>query len=179
MSTSLLSDGFAHHIWANERVLDACAALTPEQMSTPVPGTYGSIMETLRHLVRSDEWYLLFLRLEEPAPVDEEGWAAIKEIYQQMGLAELRSANEKNGAAWTDVLARDLDPDQDITEIDDGWEVHSPVGVRLAQVIHHGTDHRSQVCTALTSLGLEPPMIDVWAYARATGRERAVELSEK
>jgi uncharacterized damage-inducible protein DinB len=44
--------------------------------------------------------------------------------------------------------------------------------VRLAQVVHHGTDHRSQVSTALTSLGVEPPDIDVWAYAREFGRER-------
>jgi hypothetical protein len=40
------------------------------------------------------------------------------------------------------------------------------------KVVHHGTDHRSQVCTALTSLGVEPPDIDVWAYAREFGRER-------
>jgi uncharacterized damage-inducible protein DinB len=64
----------------------------------------------------------------------------------------------------------------DIKEIDEGWEVHSPVGIRLAQVVHHGTDHRSQVCTALTGLGVTPPEIDVWAYARASGRERAVQL---
>jgi uncharacterized damage-inducible protein DinB len=61
-----------------------------------------------------------------------------------------------------------------VVELDDGWEVHSPVGLRLAQVVHHGTDHRSQVCTALTSLGLTPPEIDLWAFARASGRERAV-----
>ena len=39
------------------------------------------------------------------------------------------------------------------------------MGIRLAQAIHHGTDHRSQVCTALTTLGIEPPAIDVWDYA--------------
>jgi len=37
-------------------------------------------------------------------------------------------------------------------------------------VIHHGTDHRSQICTALTQLGVEPPEIDVWAYGVASGR---------
>ena len=46
-----------------------------------------------------------------------------------------------------------------------------PVGVRIAQSVQHGTDHRSQVCTALTSFGIEPPDIDVWAYARASRRE--------
>ena len=70
-----------------------------------------------------------------------------------------------------ELLAEDLDPDTDIPEIDNGMEIHSPIGVRLAQVVHHGTDHRSQVCTALTGLGVTPPDIDVWAYARATGRE--------
>jgi hypothetical protein len=30
--------------------------------------------------------------------------------------------------------------------------------------LHHGTDHRSQSCTAITSLGVEPPHIDVWDF---------------
>ncbi len=53
---------------------------------------------------------------------------------------------------------------------DDGSESHAPLGIRLAQVIHHGTDHRSQICTGLTSLGFTPPEIDVWDYGREDGR---------
>jgi uncharacterized damage-inducible protein DinB len=37
-------------------------------------------------------------------------------------------------------------------------------------VVHHGTDHRSQICTILTTLGIEPPPIDVWDYADQDGR---------
>ena len=44
------------------------------------------------------------------------------------------------------------------------------------QVVHHGTDHRSQICTALTHLGVEPPLIDAWDWGEATGRTRGVEL---
>jgi uncharacterized damage-inducible protein DinB len=73
-----------------------------------------------------------------------------------------------------EVLAGELDADADVVEYDNGWEVHLPLGFRLAQVIHHGSDHRSHVCTGLTILGLTPPEIDIWAYARATGRERAM-----
>ena len=51
------------------------------------------------------------------------------------------------------------------------------MGLRLAQVVHHGTDHRSQVCTALTSFGITPPEIDLWAYGEATGRTRDVDLA--
>lgn len=80
-----------------------------------------------------------------------------------LSLDELRAEFSSNSAAWMDLLAGDLDPHADTVEIDDGWEVRDPVPVRLAQVLHHGTYHRSQVCTALTSLGITPPEIDVWA----------------
>jgi uncharacterized damage-inducible protein DinB len=57
MTTSLLGDAFSHHIWATERLIDECAGLTPEQLKTPTPGTYGSIIDTLPHLVQADSWY--------------------------------------------------------------------------------------------------------------------------
>jgi len=155
----------AHHIWATERLIDACAALCHEQLREPAPGTYGSIIETLRHMVGSDGWYLTFFRdWENPLREDGPG-----------GIPELRAATVANGAAWMSVLAGDPDPDADLVEHGEGWDFHSPVGLRLAQTIQHGTDHRSQICTALTSLGVEPPEIDLWAYGEATGRTRSVE----
>lgn len=168
MNSSLLGDAFAHHLWATERLMDECASLTAEQLAAPAPGTYGSIIDTLRHLVSSDAWYLSFFS-DEVARVDEKA---------ETSLEDLRSAFSTNGPLWLQLLAESPDPDSDIVEIDDGWELHSPTSLRLAQVIHHGTDHRSQVCTALTSLGMPPPEIDVWAYARATGREQGVELPD-
>lgn len=71
MTKSLLTDAFAHHIWATERLIDACLDLTPEQLEASAPGTYGSILATFRRLVGSDAWYLGFLR-EVPAPIDED-----------------------------------------------------------------------------------------------------------
>ncbi len=162
MTTSLLDDAMAHHIWATERLIDACAALTPEQLATPAPGTYGSILDTFRHLVSTDCWYLTFFGTE--FQLIEEDSAAT--------LDELRSAITTNGKAWIELLDGGLDGEADIVEHGDGWNFHSPTGFRLAQVIQHGTDHRSQICTALTSFGVEPPGIDLWAFGEATGRTR-------
>lgn len=166
MSASLYHDAMAHHIWATERLIDACAGLTPEQLRATVPGTYGPILATLHHLVSSDGWYLGFFR----------EWTNLVEEDVELTLDELRAAIAANGIAWMTYLAGDLDGEQDIPERGDGWIFHAPLGVRLAQVIHHGTDHRSQVCTGLTSLGIEPPDIDVWAYGEATGRSRGEDL---
>lgn len=69
------------------------------------------------------------------------------------------------------MLARELEPTTDVIEFEDsGYETHAPLGIRLAQALHHGTDHRSQVCTALTALGIEPPSIDVWDFGGLDGR---------
>jgi len=161
MSRPVLADAFAHHVWATLRVLDACAALEPAQLATNVPGTYGSILDTLRHLVGADASYLELLSGDAVAAIDEE----------RMNLVDLRTVIERNGPVWADVVAREADPDTMIVRHrDDGSESHAPLGIRLAQVVHHGTDHRSQVCTALTSIGVEPPAIDVWDFAWQDGR---------
>jgi uncharacterized damage-inducible protein DinB len=157
----MLRDAFAHHVWATLRLIDSCLALSPQQLGTAVPGTYGSILQTQRHLVGADSWYL-FTMTGERTLIDED----------RMGLAELRAAMEGHSAAWSRVLGEDLDPDAVLGEVDDddGYEKHAPVGIRLAQALHHGTDHRSQICTALTTLGVEPPAIDVWDFGEKDGR---------
>ena len=163
--TTLLDDAFAHHLWATERLIDACSGLSDEQLRTPCPGTFGPILDTLRHLVSSDGFYLSFFPGIPDIP-------AIEEEDTSLTLAALRAAMVANGAAWKAVLADPPDPTAVSVEHGDGWDFHAPFTLRLAQVVHHGTDHRSQVCTALTHLGLEPPEIDLWDFGEATGRTR-------
>jgi uncharacterized damage-inducible protein DinB len=156
MNGSLLQDAFGHHVWATVTLIDACAALTAEQLDTAVSGTYGSILDTMRHTVGADRSYLWVLTGGALPEVDE----------ATMGLPALRDVMAANGPAWAVYLAGDLDPDGFVVRRrDDGTESGAPLTIRLAQVIHHGTDHRSQVCTALTSLGVEPPAIDAWDFA--------------
>lgn len=52
MAASLLEDAFAHHVWTTLRLFDSCLALSPEQLETAVSGTYGSILDTMRHTMR-------------------------------------------------------------------------------------------------------------------------------
>ena len=165
MTNSLLADAFEHHVWATLRVIDACLALTPEQLETSVPGTYGSILDTVRHLVGADSWYLFRTSGGRTTPMEDE------EEEARIGLAELRSVMEGHGEVWPAVLADDPDPDTMIvSRRDDGSENLAPMGIRLAQALHHGTDHRSQIATALTSLGIEPPPIGVWDFGTDSGR---------
>lgn len=160
MRTSPLRHGFDHHVWATLRVIDACAALSPEQLASPVPGIYGGVLDTMRHIVGADASYLHRLTAGRVARIDEE----------TMDLAQLRSEMEGHLEEWHAVLDADPDPDETIVaRYEDGSETHAVVGIRLAQAMHHGTDHRSQICTALTTMGFVPPEIDVWDYGETAG----------
>ena len=161
MSKRILEDAFGHHVWATARLVEVCNELTADQLETTVPGTYGSILDTLRHTVGADAGYLNVLTGAARAPIDEE----------HMDLADLRSVIDELGPRWSAFLASDPDPDAVVVRHrPDGSESHAPISIRLAQALHHGTDHRSQICTALTVLGIEPPEIDAWAFGRLDGR---------
>ena len=163
MSSPLLEAAFTHHVWATSRVIDACLDLSVEDMATSVPGTRGPILETLRHLVVSDTFDLFVLTGDRAFDIDE---------TEPLTLAEARARIERNGAGWAEYISRSLDPDEMVHEVDqtDGYQRWAPVGFRLAGVLDHGTDHRSQICTALTALGIEPPKIDVFDFGLEAGR---------
>jgi uncharacterized damage-inducible protein DinB len=120
------------------------------------------VLSACNHLVGSDFWYPLDITGDRARRIDED----------RMDLPELRAAMNADGSAWSALLAKDPDPDAVLREVDeqDGYERDAPIGIRLAQALHHGTDHRSQICTALTTLGVEPPAIDVWDFGRQEGR---------
>ena len=158
-------EGLDHHAWANDRLLEVCEGLTDDQLARPMVGTYGSVLDTCRHLVGSDTWYLWVIsRGDEGTSEGDE---------DERSIAGLRALASENAEAFRRLTAGGLDDQADIAVPQpDGSRSHVNVGIRLAQVVHHGTDHRSQVCTALTELGVEPPEIDVWAWAEATGSFR-------
>jgi len=146
---------FAHHLWANLRVLDACLTLTEDQLKQAAPGTYGSIQATLVHLVRAEERYLTLLTGEEfayaPKPDDT------------TPLAELQARAQRSGAALLQLAAR-FDPSARVP-VGEGEQVEwIPASVFLLQAIYHAHEHRTQINTILGQLGVTPPSLSAWVY---------------
>jgi len=162
MSSSFLEPAFTHHVWATLRVIDACLDLSAEELETNVPGTRGPMLETLRHVVASDAEDLSILTGDRAYSVDTE----------RMSLTEARAVMQRTGSGWADLISGSLDPDAVVHEVDenDGFQRWAPVGFRLAGTLEHGTDHRSQICTALTTIGVEPPKIGVMDFGLDTRR---------
>ena len=151
----LLRRFFGHHLWATERLLEHCRALSPEQLALTAPGTFGSIIDTLDHLVSSDRSYLAGVtENQRKTPLNAGGPEPLLEHL----------ARSREG--WFAYL--DSEPDFDAMV--DRSSGKYPAWVLVLQAIHHGNDHRTHAGTVLLRHGLEPEEIDVWGYALAEGK---------
>jgi uncharacterized damage-inducible protein DinB len=160
--TDGLEDLFRHNTWANLQLIDVCSPLTSDQLGVSVDGTYGSIRRTLVHLVAAEEGYLWRLTGERPREdMSEDDWPGFEELRER--AAESGDRLEVEGAR-TDV-------DRVVEWIGgDGMHRATRAALLLTQSINHSTEHRSQVMTVLTQVGVEPPELDGWAYMLASGQ---------
>jgi uncharacterized damage-inducible protein DinB len=171
MNMALL-EMFRHKTWATLRLIEYCRGLSEDQLDATTPGTYGSIRETLHHLVDADEGYLSMLTREKFLS-KEEGAAFVRVDPLPAGplpLEELADRIRRMGPRW-DALARDPDLSTPEVTTTDGFRVTA--AVPMAQSIHHAGDHRSHVMSILGALGLETPGpngLDLWGYAEAEGQ---------
>ncbi len=169
MTTALL-ELYRHKTWATLRLIEFCQGLADEHLDATIPGTFGTIRETLRHLVGADEGYFSILtrkRVSEPLP---DGLVKLDDLPEgPIPLGELADRIGRLGPRW-ELLAQDTDlPGREVTS-SDGWRF--PGFVAMAQAIHHADDHRSHVLSILGGRGLEVPEpngLDVWGYAEALG----------
>jgi len=153
---STLTELFKHNQWANLRLLDACGSLTDEPLDTGVPGTYGTIRDTLAHLIAAEEYYVSLLTSEPTANPLRRG-------DPFPGIAALQERARRSGDGLVDLADR-TDPTRMVRRQRQDEFYHVPAWVVLLQAINHATEHRSQVATILTQQGIEPPSFSGWAY---------------
>lgn len=158
MYETILAKLYEHNNWANRQILQACAALSDEQLDAEPPSAaYGSIRKTLVHLVASQQGYLSLLTVPlESRQRVQVAYADLKQLADASGGGLLALARGEAGQ-----------PPQDKLQTRDGYFVES--WVVMLQAINHATEHREQVCSMLTALGMAPPVLDGWAYGEAAG----------
>jgi GNAT superfamily N-acetyltransferase/uncharacterized damage-inducible protein DinB len=152
-----------HNAWATAQLLASCRGLDEPTLNATVPGTYGTIIETLRHTVASESSYVYRLTGFQPGLLWREDRA--------VGLDALAERASALGIALEHFLATDWDENRPGEARGDEGEVFAvAAAIFLTQAIHHANEHRAHVCTILGTLGYEPPDVSAWAYALATGR---------
>jgi uncharacterized damage-inducible protein DinB len=143
--------------WSNQQVLESCRKLDEGQLSYAIPGAYGTIRETLQHIIRAEASYLQALTGTRPEPPFD--WKS------GPGLAEIADYAALVGDALLDA-AGSLDPSRVIHQDWDGNPVHYQALALFIQIVDHGIEHRTNVTTLLNQGLGKPPDIDGWSYLR-------------
>ena len=151
-----LAEFYQHNLWANLRLIDFCASLGDEQLDASAPGTFGTVRNTLLHIIANEEHYIGLLTSQPPeAPLRQ------KEGFP--GFEPLRLHARRSGETLIQI-ASTVDPGQILRGEFRGEPYAIPITVPLIQAINHATEHRAQVATILSQQGLQPPVLDGWTY---------------
>ena len=150
----MLLQAFRYNRWANLHILDICSTLDERQLQLTAPGTYGTIAATLQHLLAAEQRYVRRLTGSEPRLSEKDRFPGVE------GLTEhaRRSGGDLIESAGVDPHGSTEDGQMRVKH----WVV-------INQAIHHGTDHRTQICTILGQNGVSCGEMDVWAFGEVSG----------
>ena len=141
--------------WANRRILDLVGALTPEQFTRDLGGSFASVRDVLLHMVASKWAWLTYWK--ESAPSDgilTDLFTRSETLFHSKAFLTLATVQAK----WAEVEKEEVEFVNEVTDELLGRAL--PVGntsVSLAHLMqhlaNHSTYHRGQIAMMLRQLG--------------------------
>jgi uncharacterized damage-inducible protein DinB len=154
--TAVIRELYDYNAWANTRLLDTAAALTPAQLLAPGGASFDSVRDTLVHTMGVQWLYLE--RWNERAPL------ALPEAAAFADLAAIR-------ARWAEI---ERDTQAFVAGVDEerlaaafaytnmqGETWTYPLWEQMIHQVNHATQHRSEAAVLLTQLGHSPGWLDL------------------
>jgi uncharacterized damage-inducible protein DinB len=152
---STLVELIRYNNWANAQILAACQKLAADQLAAAAPGAYGTIRDTLEHIIKAEADYVGRMMGNRSQPLFK--WE------DQPALADLSVFASQVAGALLDAVQR-IPPTHLVHEEEDGLFIDYQARHLFMQAINHGIEHRTNITTILSSLGLPAPEVDGWGY---------------
>ena len=153
---------YDYNYWANARILDTAAKVTPEQYAAPAGLSHGSLRATLVHtFVAELVWRL---RCQEgisptslPAEPDFPSLDLLRERWQEEERSMRLYINSMEEASLQEIIH--YTTTNGVPYSNRCWNL-------LVHVVNHGTQCRSEAGLALASYGHSPGDLDMVLYFR-------------
>lgn len=156
--------------WANQQLLAVCMELDEALLSVKIPGTYGSILDTFRHLLRAEASFLQ--RIHGTAPQPAFDWD------EGPSPAQLAVFADQVAEAFLGTV-RTISPTETVHEENDEWTFDYQARLIFMSLAYHGIAHRTDITTFLTSEGLDVPELDIWGYQEVYPDRFQAKLAKK
>lgn len=156
---------YDYSCWANRRLMGVVSRLTPEQFTQSVAGSYGSVRNTLVHVL-SAEWGWLE-RCGGPARgerLNPQDYPTVDSLVQAWARVE------ESMRTFLAGLGDDDPGDEIVFSLAAGTKERLPLGELLQHSAIHAVHHRGQVALLLRILGHAPGNFDFLLYAGERAR---------
>lgn len=155
-AAALLQAQAYNNAWANHRLLNACAGLSPADLAAPRTSFFPSIVHTLNHILTVDWYYVSSLEGQSlgPAAFDPEiPYTDLADIGREQRAVDRRLITLCSALADADLGA--------IAEMDRGRHIQRErVDRTLLHLFEHQIHHRGQVHAMLSGTPVAPPQLD-------------------
>lgn len=158
MTVEDLKTLFDYSYWATAGLRDPLSHVTTEQFTQPVAGSYGSIRNTMVHML-SAEWGWLERCGGSPRgpALNAQDYPTVASLFDRWKYVEARV-----GEFLSTLQDEDLER---VVEFAIGGSKQSmPLGQLMHHAAIHGVHHRGQVALLLRTLGHVPGNFDVLLY---------------
>jgi uncharacterized damage-inducible protein DinB len=152
-----------YNAWANRRLYAVCAELSEAAYHQPRPAFFGSIHNTLNHLLIGD-WIWLARIAGKPNPqvsLDDRPFATLAELERARTAEDARMIDLVDGYAESD-LTRPVR----YRQITRSGEFATPLHLCWLHLFNHQTHHRGQVHDQLSQTEVAPPVLGLIVYMR-------------
>jgi uncharacterized damage-inducible protein DinB len=148
-------------IWANHRLMRACATVAVDDFRRELGGSFGGIRGTLAHILWA-EW----IWLERWKGISPSGLPDESEFETILALRDRWKLIEDHRGTWLFAL-----PPDDVAAIiryrtTEGVPYEAPLWQLVQHVANHSTYHRGQVTSMLRQLGARTVATDMVALDR-------------
>ncbi len=145
--------------WANGKLFNVISQLTPEQFTVAVAGSYGSIRNTMVHLLSAEWGWLSRCGGPERGPrLNPADYPTVESLIEVSGKVGVHVREFLSGL-------KDEDLARNVAYMNDRAEERSmPLGTLLQHAANHGVHHRGQVALLLRLLGYAPGNLDIRVY---------------
>lgn len=156
-----LRDLYAYNAWANAQVFAICGGIDQARLDEQAPGTFGTLTETLKHLIGVEAAYLHMLRDEAP---NSEG---PRDAFFAHDLAWFASRAAQLGREYSDLVTTASDAFYDEPLHVPWFDFQLTKHDGLLQVLSHSAQHRAQVFSVLGERGVAVPDLDYVLYVQS------------
>jgi uncharacterized damage-inducible protein DinB len=154
--------------WANQKTISHLQTLPQESLASFATNSEWHVAEIIHHIVDSGDYYAF--RISGIPALTKPGEPGIEDVKEIADLARIKEQAVIVDKALLECVK--LDDIQIEFKNYSGNMVKRWRSTILSQAIHHATEHRAQLASALEAKGFQPvdlDELDLWAFEIETG----------